>query len=1732
MEARGRSRKSMRRINARHQIRAWMSMVLTAVMIIGNMATSVNTVLAATPAPREEFQIRAKDIQKAAEKALDKGEAVSKDILISGKDENVVKEYEKLFAADGKLYELNLTKETGTVKGVDGVNLRVFMRLPEDADPKTHVLNGEEELYFVYINDGEESVSVRLNIDGLISGFSTVRAYEAVFGDEEEKDGESASGGSALGNGSGAGDVSGSEDISDAENTGNGTSDESGKPGNEEAKQDSEAADENVNPGEESKEAGREEEGEAVSQDGESIEAVQNHESRAEETAAEESREEIATEASDKYHPTESEAASEEGKADAEDNEGSSKEENSKEDNQEVNGKEENNSAEADRKEDNGEATGNQENDSKVDGSKENDSKENNNKENGSKENDNKGNSSEVSSEKESSQKDENHGQESEKAASENKDGEKSADKAEAGNKSGSEQSGADKDKSSGSEQKTEKDSSKEEKSGAKDDKASSGNDHKEDSKSGDSKSSDSKSENSSAKEVSINSLQISLHQILRVAEPEDISAEEIETSEISETEEETETEDEAEQESEEELETEEESEIETEPEIEEESEPEKETEVLTETEAEIEVVTGENAETESKAEAMTEETAEMKTGAEAAIEETAEVEAGAEATTGETTETETVFDDEEEIWEEDELAEIEGNQTPVEETDPFKKRGVLEGKVLNLVAFEDGLTARAFVTTLEKLGMNKEDLIEGGHILTYTISPAGSAVVVNAPELVRDESEVIFGVTPQVGYRVFEVTANGEMLEKVNPENLASTSNAEKVNEDYVKEDTEYFRISSVLESQDIEITLKEITEGTHPAFRESKTINGVTITVSAGENILPEGTYLTVEEVTEKVEEAVKENVKAEKGTEVQTVIAYDINLMLDGKKLSNASWSGNYVNVEFSGERIEELKRNGESIEVAPLETPTQVVEAADGEVETLPLLENVTAEDIRVNEDEITRIQEDEGDSIDSIQVRAEHFTVYVIVSSEQKIVNTKTVAKMYCQSNDEQGVQIGDNYYLQYGESDVNFGNETDEILPSNIQLSYNGTSVTVNNVYYMNNNTLQEVSYFKRINSTSGRTTTYTIRAYSADNKQVAVFASGTGSSSGTDNSNNFYWITNEPGHRVEWYINGELNKVTFVADNQSPTPPYTDGEPEEIRGKLKSHSTTNGQYKFINSVNFGGWSTQPNDNKKQNWRTVGTFSPINSEGDEPVRYYAIFTYDTLFYVLLPGKVMTDTGAESYMYVGPDEMKDSSPTKLNQKAELFGKVIVPDGFGSDGNGRWYDGTTQLNNINSLFVENTPGDNAVRKGIELAYPEYKNSNYQYDIRWTTLTISLNSPGYYNKYNGSTKQDTIDSRTILHVDGAISISTVQQVTISYEVRMPDGSLKNAAEQHEIGKEFPLNSTVEQTGKFTTDKHEYDAVIVRNGISYYFDGWYTAEDYKVKAGDSHIPTEAVTFYARYVADDELKYNANASDATGTMNPTQGKISEKVIIADNAFARPGYKFIGWNTQADGKGISYVSGGEYQLTEAEDILYAQWQQLKGSFAVKKILKDGTHFNSAKVEDVTFQLYVTDEKWSNSTIKFGESVSMSGQEQTDTDKKLKYGVFNFSDLPVGYYYLREETTTAGYKILTQDIKIEIRQVGDTVQCICHDYNAQGEQEAEAEWQVTNGSEIPVTNEPAYTAVLPDTGGSGLGLIKEFGWVLLLIALMMAGMEVQYYGERRRKVRIDELSHEAQRFDEF
>ena len=308
-------------------------------------------------------------------------------------------------------------------------------------------------------------------------------------------------------------------------------------------------------------------------------------------------------------------------------------------------------------------------------------------------------------------------------------------------------------------------------------------------------------------------------------------------------------------------------------------------------------------------------------------------------------------------------------------EDDSIELAGELNGKAYNTVTIWGNANARAYVVKAEDL--TGEAAVEGQYSVDYSVDPVGAATIKGA-HTVNEGETLYFAVDPQVGYEITEVTANGEPLEEADAADVASASNLEQHEHVYA--------VEAVTEDLEIVASLEETAP--HPGFEESVTVNGVTITATAEEGILPEGTTLSVEEVTEQVQAAVKEKVEGEnEGTTVTDVIAYDINLMLDGKKLNNTWGEDHYVTVNFSGNRIEEASKEADQVQVAALETSEkEIVEAAFGGTEEVSVIDNVTADDLSL---EVQKVDAQDavdvsGDaSISELSVEARHFTVYTV-----------------------------------------------------------------------------------------------------------------------------------------------------------------------------------------------------------------------------------------------------------------------------------------------------------------------------------------------------------------------------------------------------------------------------------------------------------------------------------------------------------------------------------------------------------------------------------------------------------------------------------------------------------------------------------------------------------------------------------------------------------------------------
>lgn len=116
-----------------------------------------------------------------------------------------------------------------------------------------------------------------------------------------------------------------------------------------------------------------------------------------------------------------------------------------------------------------------------------------------------------------------------------------------------------------------------------------------------------------------------------------------------------------------------------------------------------------------------------------------------------------------------------------------------------------------------------------------------------------------------------------------------------------------------------------------------------------------------------------------------------------------------------------------------------------------------------------------------------------------------------------------------------------------------------------------------------------------------------------------------------------------------------------------------------------------------------------------------------------------------------------------------------------------------------------------------------------------------------------------------------------------------------------------------------------------------NYSFSGWNTSAD---GSGDAYTPGNQFKLtagtnilYAQWIGNTtKLVYKANGG--TGADVDESGPIGTALSVKDNLFVRDGYTFRGWNTKADGTGISYAPSSLYVLTEGENVLYAQWEAI------------------------------------------------------------------------------------------------------------------------------------------------------------------------------------------------------
>ena len=121
-----------------------------------------------------------------------------------------------------------------------------------------------------------------------------------------------------------------------------------------------------------------------------------------------------------------------------------------------------------------------------------------------------------------------------------------------------------------------------------------------------------------------------------------------------------------------------------------------------------------------------------------------------------------------------------------------------------------------------------------------------------------------------------------------------------------------------------------------------------------------------------------------------------------------------------------------------------------------------------------------------------------------------------------------------------------------------------------------------------------------------------------------------------------------------------------------------------------------------------------------------------------------------------------------------------------------------------------------------------------------------------------------------------------------------------------------------------------------VTRRG--YTFNGWYTATSGGTQVTNATaVPATNTTYYGRWTGVTwYLRFNKNATDATGTMTDQAMTFGTASTITPNAFTRANYEFVAWNVNASGSSTLYTEGQSVSNFTEESggiyNLYAQWR--------------------------------------------------------------------------------------------------------------------------------------------------------------------------------------------------------
>lgn len=190
------------------------------------------------------------------------------------------------------------------------------------------------------------------------------------------------------------------------------------------------------------------------------------------------------------------------------------------------------------------------------------------------------------------------------------------------------------------------------------------------------------------------------------------------------------------------------------------------------------------------------------------------------------------------------------------------------------------------------------------------------------------------------------------------------------------------------------------------------------------------------------------------------------------------------------------------------------------------------------------------------------------------------------------------------------------------------------------------------------------------------------------------------------------------------------------------------------------------------------------------------------------------------------------------------------------------------------------------------------------------------------------------------------------------------------------------------------------------------YTFQGWYSDKKHKNRV--KVIPKGSVgnrTLYAKWKANRyRITFDGNKADHGSMSDMKELKYGKTYRLSENEFRRDGYTFTGWNTKANGSGLSFKDEADVKNLSTKNgaivTFYAQWEPIKYT-----VVFYGNGSTSGMMQSMT--------------CTYGESYNLTANAFVRT--KYKFDCWNTKKDGSGTYYadcakIKNLTTTNGKRV--------------------------------------------------------------------------------------------------------------